>query len=168
MIFRSTFLIQPTATRAIMPAMRTILPIILVCLVSLLGLAQYGGHPWLLKFADYTVTDAEIFHGTPAVPNIVEEKHLTFHTAITDAAHKGPNFAGSYTVAQWDCGPHCAAFAVVDEATGKVFSAPFDILTTPLTEGTADEPAHEFKGVVFQLKSRLLIADGCPEDKRCA
>jgi len=143
--------------------------LVLACLISLLGFAQDSEDDgWNLKFHDYAVQDTEMFHGQPASPQIVEKKHLTFRTAITDAARKGPNFAGHYTVAEWDCGADCISLAVVDEPTGKVFSAPFDTLTTPFAEGTADEPAHEFQGAVYQLKSRLFIADGCPEDKRCA
>jgi len=38
----------------------------------------------------------------------------------------------------------------------------------PIVEGRDGEPAHEFQGAVYRLKSRLFIADGCPEDKRCA
>ena len=139
----------------------------LVCLLPLLVLAQ-DDDGWLLKFKDYAVKDAEIFHGQPASPQIVNKDHLAFRTAITDAARKGPNFAGHYSVAVWDCGSECTAGAVVDETTGKVFSVPFNILTLPLVEGTPDDPAHEFKGAVYELKSRLFIADGCPEGKRCA
>lgn len=138
-----------------------------MCLFCLLGFAQDQDEesPWNFKFGDYAVK--EVFQGKPALPNIVEKNHREFRTAIEDAAAKGPNFAGHYAVAEWDCGPDCASLAVVDEVTGKVFSAPFDDLITPLTEGTADEPAHEFKGAVYQSKSRLFIADGCPEDKKC-
>ncbi len=149
--------------------MRARFSLVLVCLLCLLGFAQdteTGSRD--LKFEDYATTDAEAFQGTPARPQIVEKKHREFRTAITDAARKGPNFAGHYTVAEWGCGSGCVSLAVVDEATGKVFSAPFGILTLPFTEGTADEPAHEFQGAVYQLNSRLFIADGCPEEKKCA
>ncbi|HEX9256309.1 MAG TPA: hypothetical protein VF938_12220, partial [Candidatus Angelobacter sp.] len=48
--------------------------------------------------------------------------------------------------------------------TGKVFAAPFRILSMPLAES---EGGHEYQGAVYQLKSRLLIADGCPEETNC-
>jgi hypothetical protein len=120
------------------------------------------------QFHNYAVKDANIFHGQPATPQIVKKEHLTFRTAITDAARKGPNFAGHYSVAVWDCGSECTSAAIVDETTGEVFSVPFRFLNLPLVQGTPDEPAHEFKGAVYKLKSRLFIVDGCPEGKQCA
>jgi hypothetical protein len=136
-----------------------------VSVVCLSGFAQDDGSAWMLKFEDYAIKDADAFHGQPARPRIVEKNHRTFRTVITEAAAKGPNFAGHYAVAEWGCGSGCTSLAVVDEVTGKVFSTPFEILTTPIVSG---EDAHEFKGAVYQLKSRLFIADGCPEDKMCA
>ncbi len=132
-----------------------------VCLAAFFCYAQ--DEDWMLKFEDYAVK--QVFEGTPAKPIIVKKEHRDFRTAITEAAEKGPNFAGQYTIAQWDCGSSCVSMAVVDEATGKVFPAPFKTLTTPFVDG---ENAHAFKGLVFELKSRLLIADGCPEDTQCA
>lgn len=133
----------------------------LLCFSALFCLAQ--DDEWLLKFEDYAVK--EVFEGTPAKPIITKKEHRDFRTAITEAAEKGPNFAGHYTVAQWDCGSSCLSMAVIDEATGKVFAAPFNTLTTPFVDG---DNAHTFKGLVFELKSRLFIADGCAEDKQCA
>jgi hypothetical protein len=87
-----------------------------------------------------------------------------FRSAIREAAAKGPNFAGHYTIAEWGCGSGCMSSAVIDAVTGKVFPAPFRILSMPLPEGEGD---HEYQGAVYQLKSRLLIADGCPEETGC-
>jgi hypothetical protein len=134
-----------------------------VFVVGVGGIAQDDDSSWLLRFGDYAVK--ETFEGKPARPQIVEKNHRTFRTVITEAATKGPNFAGHYTVAEWGCGSGCMSLAVVDATTGKVFSAPFQILTMPLVNG---EEAHEFKGVVYRLKSRLFIADGCQEDKACS
>lgn len=117
---------------------------------------------WALKFADYSV--ANIFSGKPATPTLMTRTQRIFRTAITQAARKGPNFAGHYTVAEWGCGSGCMSMAVVDAESGKVFSVPFRILSLPLTQGKG---GHEYQGAVYQLKSRLLVADGCPEDKKC-
>lgn len=136
-----------------------------VCLFSVFATAQ-DDNPWDFSFDDYAVSN--VFQGTPARPQIIEKSHLEFRTAITEAAAKGANFAGHYTVAQWDCGSDCTSLVIIDETDGKLFSPPFKVLTTPQVQGTDDDPAHEFKGAVFQLKSRLLIVDGCPEDKKCA
>jgi hypothetical protein len=134
--------------------------------VGLLALAQdESKNGWILKFEDYAIQDEDAFQGQPAKPHIVKKNHRAFRTAILDAAEKGPNFAGRYAIAQWGCGSGCLSMALVDEATGKVFSGPFETLTTPTVSG---ENAHEFQGLVFQLNSRLFIADGCQEDKTCA
>lgn len=139
----------------------------LMCLFALVSSAQDDKNGWLLKFEDYAIEDGDAFQGQPAKPHIVEKSHRTFRTAILDAAAKGPNFAGRYAVAQWGCGSGCLSMALVDETTGKVYSSPFEVLTTPIVSGTGEEP-HEFQGFVFQVKSRLFIADGCQEDKACA
>jgi hypothetical protein len=137
-----------------------------VCLFVLSSLAQDDNkNGWILNFEDYAIAEADAFQGQPAKPRIVEKNHRTFRTRILDAAEKGPNFAGRYAVAQWGCGSGCLSMALVDETTGKVFSAPFETLTMPMVSG---ENAHEFQGLVYQLKSRLFIADGCQEDKTCA
>jgi hypothetical protein len=117
---------------------------------------------WAFKFPDYAVT--EVFKGRPAQPILTGKTHKMFRTAIRDAARKGPNFAGHFTVAEWGCGSGCVSVAVVDAASGRVFDAPFKILSMPLSEGAK---GHEYQGSVYQLKSKLLIADGCPEEKKC-
>jgi hypothetical protein len=136
-----------------------------VCLFCVCATAQ-DDNPWDFKFDDYAVEN--VFQGTPARPHILEKQHLEFRTAITDAAAKGANFAGHYAIAQWDCGSDCISLVIIDETDGRLFSPPFKVLTTPQVPGTDDDPPHEFQGAVFQLKSRLLIVDGCPEGKRCA
>ncbi len=55
---------------------------------------------------------------------------------------------------------------VVDASSGRVFAGPFKTLSMPLLQG---KKGHEYQGTVFQTRSRLLVADGCPEDdqKKC-
>lgn len=120
------------------------------------------GPAWALKFADFAA--AESFHGKPAKPILATTGRRMFRTMVREAAAKGPNFAGHYTIAEWGCGSGCMSIAVVDAVSGKVFPAPFKILSMPMAEG---EGGHEYQGAVYQLKSRLLIADGCPEEAKC-
>jgi hypothetical protein len=117
---------------------------------------------WAFKFPDYAVT--EVFKGHPAQPILAGKTQKMFRTAIREAARRGPNFAGHFTVAEWGCGSGCMSIAVVDAASGRVFDAPFTFLSMPVPEG---ENGREYQGRVYQLKSRLLIADGCPEEKKC-
>lgn len=117
---------------------------------------------WALKFSDFAVPAN--FHGKPAAPILMTRNQRMFRTAIREAAAKGPNFAGHYTIAEWGCGSGCMSSVIVDAITGKVFAAPFRILSMPLPES---EGGHEYQGAVYQLNSRLLIADGCPEETAC-
>lgn len=117
---------------------------------------------WALKFSDFAASAD--FHGKPATPILATRNQRMFRSAIREAAAKGPNFAGHYTIAEWGCGSGCMSSVVVDAVTGKVFAAPFRILSMPLPES---EGGHEYEGAVYQLKSRLLIADGCPEETAC-
>ncbi len=126
------------------------------------ALVQEKEPVWAFKFQDYAVR--QVFKGKPARPGLATKAQRMFRTAISAAAKKGPNFAGHYTIAEWGCGSGCMSMAVVDAATGHVYDAPFNILSMPMPQG---EKGHAYQGVVYQLKSRLLIADGCPEDKKC-
>lgn len=47
-----------------------------------------------------------------------------FETEITESVFNspGPNFAGHYTVASWDCGSDCQSHAVVDNNTGEIIA----------------------------------------------
>jgi len=48
--------------------------------------------------------------------------------------------------------------------SGHVYDAPFSYISMPMPAG---ENGHDYLGPVYQLKSRLLIADGCLEEKKC-
>jgi hypothetical protein len=117
---------------------------------------------WALKFTDFAVT--ETFHGKPAKPILVTTNQRMYRAMIREGAAKGPNFAGHYTIAEWGCGSGCMSVAVVDAVSGKVFTGPFKILSMPMAESEGD---HDYQGAVYQLKSRLFIADGCPEEAKC-
>ena len=135
--------------------------LLFVCLVAFAQVKEKGPD-WALKFTDFAA--AESFHGKPAKPILATAGQRMFRTAIRDAAAKGPNFAGHYTIAQWGCGSGCVSFVVVDAVSGKVFPAPFEMLGMPLADV---EGGPEYQAAVYRLKSRLLIADGCPDDAKC-
>lgn len=118
---------------------------------------------WAIKFEDCLVAD--VFKGKPAAPILATKAQRMYRTVIREGAEKGPNFAGHYTVAEWGCGSACMSFAVVDAETGRVYDAPF----ADISMAQLDENGRFYRGAVYQLKSRLFIADGCPneEDKQC-
>jgi len=141
---------------------RMIVALLLLAFVCGFAQVKETRPAWALKFSDFAATAS--FHGKPALPILATRSHRMFRSAIREAAAKGPNFAGHYTIAEWGCGSGCMSSAVVDAVTGKVFAAPFRVLSMPLAENEGD---HEFQGAVYQLDSRLFIADGCPEETNC-
>jgi hypothetical protein len=66
--------------------------------------------------------------GKPAAPVLRTQMQRTFRTVIREAAEKGPNFAGHYTLAEWGCGAGCMSMAIVDSRTGQMFDGPFKVL----------------------------------------
>jgi hypothetical protein len=109
---------------------------------------------WALKFQDFSVMD--VFKGRPAQP-ILTKDNRAFRTRIRYGAAKGPNFAGHYTVVGWGCGAGCVANMLVDSATGRVYNMPYGSISMDAAE-------RNYVGPVYQLKSRLFIADGCPNE----
>src|SRR6476620_2304120 len=90
-----------------------------IAIVALLLLALVSGPAqvtetepaWALKFMDFAV--AADFHRKPAAPILPTKTQRVFRTAIREAAAKGPNFAGHYTIAEWGCGSGCMSSVVV-------------------------------------------------------
>src|SRR5215469_1656092 len=141
------------------------LALVAVCLCSVARPAPQTKEQvpnWSLKFEDYAA--ATDFKGKPAIPILTTRFARMFRTQIRDAAKKGPNFAGHYTIAEWGCGSGCVSMAVVDAASGRVFAVPFKSLALPLPENAN---ARELQGLVYKVNSRLFIADGCPEEVKC-
>src|SRR5262245_4367548 len=119
---------------------------------------------WAIKFEECLVAD--VFKGKPAAPTFSSSKLKNYRTVISEAARKGPNFAGQYPVAEWGCGSGCVSMAIVDAASGRVWGGPVKTLSLPLP---ADVNGRNYQGLVYQKRSRLLIVDGCPneENRRC-
>ena len=55
------------------------------------------------------------------LPVIKTAEARRFRTMIREAAAKGPNFAGHFTVAEWGCGAGCVSVAIIDAATGSIY-----------------------------------------------
>jgi len=148
-----------------MPRKFLALMLVAVCLCSVARPAPQNKEQvphWSFKFEDYpAVSD---FKGKPAAPVLATKTDRMFRTQIREAAKKGPNFAGHYTVAEWGCGSGCVALAVVDAITGRIIAAPSGTLALPLPEGAN---GREYQGPVYKVNSRLFIADGCPGEVKC-
>lgn len=113
----------------------------------------------LPTFEQYQVK--KIFTGKPAI-----HTHLTaslpggYHSAVRDAAKRGPNFAGKFALARWSCGSSCVQMAVINEQTGAVYRGPIE----KLNFSAPQHSAAAFEPLEFRRDSRLLIARGCPEE----
>lgn len=103
---------------------------------------------------------AEIYKGKPAAVDLSSHPEAkTWRTRLIDAAKKGPNFAGHYTIAIWGCGTSCAAFGIIDAITGKVYFP-----TTLSHVSWAGWWGKEY-GLKFRLDSNLLIVYGSPNEE---
>jgi len=148
---------------SILIPMRRVAIVKVFLLLSTVMAAQEEAQPrWSLNFERFSV--APSYKGKPAPAQIVSKSDRLFRTRIREGAREGPNFAGRFTVVEWGCGSGCISFAVVDAVTGRVYRAPFALLGVPYL-GTKSGRAYQ--GLVYRLNSRLLIADGCPQDGNC-
>jgi hypothetical protein len=118
---------------------------------------------WSLKFEDFNAGPR--YKGKPGRPALITEEDRTFRTSIRRAARKGPNFAGRFRIVHWGRGSGLTSFVVLDSITGRVYDTrPFDFIDVPF-EGASS--GRDYVGLVYKANSRLLIADGCPENAKC-
>ncbi len=111
-----------------------------------------------LYFRDYPVK--EIYGGKHARVDLSSHPEAkTWRTKLIEAANKGSNFAGHYTIAQWGCGTSCTAVAVMDAITWKVYLPA--ALSRVSWAGLPDNAA----GLKFRLDSNLLIVQGSPNEE---
>lgn len=90
--------------------------------------------------------------------------------AIANEAARGPNFAGAYTVASWDCGSGCGEHAIVDAETGdfvvyglrSAFGVAYDLGSTllvvnPPSRVPVGAPYANLTTQYFTLRGRVLV-----------
>jgi hypothetical protein len=134
----------------------------MIPLIVVLLFAQVVGKSAVVlpTFTDFPAS--EIFHGKPATPLLKTTGTRLFKTMIREAAKRGPDFAGRYSVAKWGCGSDCLSFVVVDTKTGEVYDEPFAFLTA--LPGYKDFADSLDNALSYRLDSNLLILRGCPDD----
>jgi hypothetical protein len=130
-----------------------------------LPLTVEGGAPFHPPaFAQYPVTDD--FRGRPPVDLASHPLASRFRTRLREAAHRGPNFAGHYTIASWGCGSGCAQYAIVDARNGRVFFPPqvrfVDVMRVTHPEHLSYEAVLRRH---FRRDSALFIVVGRPDGK---
>src|SRR5690242_5879146 len=100
------------------------------------ALGMSGQPAALPSFDRFRVT--EVFSGKPAKPVLRNPGDRMFRAKIREGAGDGPNFAGHYTIAAWGCGAGCVQMALIDAVDGRIYRAPFKVLSWDLMlyEGT--------------------------------
>ncbi len=73
---------------------------------------------------EFAVTD--VYSGPGQLPDFRrrDRKYNSYRTRLSEAAKKGPNFAGRYRILQIGCGAGCTNNYMIDVATGEVFAVP--------------------------------------------
>jgi hypothetical protein len=99
------------------------------------------------------------FKGTPAEPQLKTDLEHKYRTQILTQAKRGPNFAGHFTVASWDCGSSCGKFVIIDARSGTIYDP-------DITLGCFDTKAGG-PDLHFRLGSRLLTLTGSLEQLGC-
>jgi hypothetical protein len=117
------------------------------------------------KFEDFPASKP--FTGKPAQAKVLRQSDRLYRTKIRDAAAKGPNFAGHFTIAQWGCGAGCVESVIVDAANGAVFHLPAaDLPCESAGQATCPIAVACYTGEPFEFKlsSQLLIVHGCKDN----
>lgn len=133
---------------------------------------EVAGGQHLPQFFEFPAT--KVFHGIPAKPVLSTPFARLYRTRIRTAARKGPNFAGSFTIASWGCGSTCIQMALIDERSGEVREGPFPGLDYDGSYRYRDGSSWAdgtLEPLSFRSDSRLLVVRGCPgnlEDSNCA
>jgi hypothetical protein len=78
-------------------------------------------------FAQYAVPLT--FTGPPAPVDLRSHPLApVYRTVLRTTAKAGPNFADSFRIVYWGCGgTDCATLAIINERTGRVYVAPFNL-----------------------------------------
>ena len=97
---------------------------ILVLIILIASTAGYSAEPSQSpQFRDFAVTN--LFRGKPVDVDLASHPEAPhYRTQLRRQAAQGPDFAGHYRIATWGCGSSCAAFAIVDSESGRVYFPP--------------------------------------------
>jgi hypothetical protein len=141
-----------------------------VAIVAAVSCMAFQGKPAEIqaapKFEDFRIPATAMFNGAPAAPQFQTRGQREFRTMIRQAAKKGPNFAGNYTIAEWGCGTACEQIAVVDLRSGDVYDGPFGKLPRAVIF-LGPNVEEDKTGMFYHLNTNLFIVRGCPNYKMC-
>src|SRR5437867_8720028 len=79
-----------------------------------------AGHGTVPQYDEYPASGTS--QGIPAAPDLSSHPMAgRYRTVLRDAAKKGPDFAGHYTLVRIGCGTSCVMVALVDAVNGRVY-----------------------------------------------
>lgn len=113
--------------------------------IKTIGISEALDIPDILKHFPVS----EIYKGR--IPQVQLSSHprgKEFRTRLREAAKKGPNFAGHYTIVRIGCGTNCQNIWIIDSRSGKILEGPYNTSW----------------GAEYNLNSRLLILNPLPLD----
>jgi hypothetical protein len=117
-------------------------------------------HP---RFEAYPAPAQRAMRPAPVV--LASKPARAFRTQLREAAAKGPNFAGHYTIATWGCGAGCEDWAIIDAATGWVtFPEGLRDLSVANVGEEPGAPDESFEGLRYRKTSRLIAVLGAPRE----
>ncbi|EEF56997.1 hypothetical protein [Pedosphaera parvula] len=130
----------------------------LIVVVIAAAVSSSAGTDKSPRYQDFSVTN--IFKGKPTTVDLSSHAQARrYRTQLRKQAAEGPNFAGHYKNAIWGCGSSCAAFAIIDSQSGRVYFPP-ELPYVTYTHWAGDD-----YGLQFRIDSRLLILHGSPQEK---
>jgi hypothetical protein len=97
-------------------------------------------------------------------PRLVTAGQRQFGTQIREGVKNGANFGGHYSLVQWGCGAGCVQMVLADLESGALYDGPFGALPGGRLAISAGAPNA---GLEFRAASRLLLVNGCPNEKDC-
>jgi hypothetical protein len=125
------------------------------------------------RFEDYPAAKVAIAHPPPV--DVSGKDAREFRTRLREAAKRGADFAGHYTIASWGCGTGCLGWAVIDQKTGKVtFADGMTILDNFHVDFERDDAVearakvlratYNFGVMLYRADSSLFIRMGAPNE----
>lgn len=98
---------------------------------------------------------AKVRCATPAPLKLDKPIARDHASKLRAALRTCPNFAGHYTVVDWGCGTECAAYVIINNASGEVYDPPEISRGISLGAGAPE----------FRPDSTLMVVADCPEPR---
>lgn len=124
-------------------------------LISTLVALCVSGSEQVPAFEDYAVRTESRGPATPV--KLTTRSERMFRARLSEAAKQPPDFAGHYKFAVWGCGSMCAAGAIIDLTSGRVYPPPLAGAGQGWDRWISCPGMFEGTGYEYRVESRLMI-----------